>query len=108
MERTPPRKRRALGHPENKKRNNNGANLGFEQKLWQMADKLRSNMDAAEYKHVVLGLIFLKYVSDAFEERHGEIVKWTTDPSNCWYSEDLTHANRRPKITASPPDSPPR
>ncbi|UZE93703.1 MAG: SAM-dependent DNA methyltransferase [Candidatus Pacearchaeota archaeon] len=49
---------------------NNGANLGFEQKLWQAADKLRSNMDAAEYKHVVLGLIFLKYISDAFEERH--------------------------------------
>ncbi len=48
----------------------NGANLGFEQKLWQAADKLRNNMDAAEYKHVVLGLIFLKYISDAFEERH--------------------------------------
>ena len=47
----------------------NGANLGFEEKLWQAADKLRSNMDAAEYKHVVLGLIFLKYVSDAFGER---------------------------------------
>ena len=44
----------------------NGANLGFEEKLWQTADKLRSNMDAAEYKHVVLGLIFLKYISDSF------------------------------------------
>ena len=40
-----------------------GANLGFEAKLWQMADGLRNNMDAAEYKHVVLGLIFLKYIS---------------------------------------------
>src|SRR3989344_9653659 len=50
--------------------NSNGANLGFEKKLWQAADKLRSNMDAAEYKHVVLGLIFLKYISDAFNERH--------------------------------------
>jgi type I restriction enzyme M protein len=49
---------------------NNGANLGFEQKLWQSADKLRNNMDAAEYKHVVLGLIFLKYISDAFIEVH--------------------------------------
>src|SRR5262245_31483695 len=48
----------------------NGANLGFEQKLWQAADKMRGHMDAAEYKHVVLGLIFLKYISDAFEERH--------------------------------------
>ena len=49
-------------------KNNNGANLGFERELWQAADALRSNMDAAEYKHVVLGLIFLKYISDAFEE----------------------------------------
>ena len=47
----------------------NGANLGFERELWQAADALRSNMDAAEYKHVVLGLIFLKYISDAFEEQ---------------------------------------
>jgi len=46
----------------------NSANLGFEQTLWKAADKLRNNMDAAEYKHVVLGLIFLKYISDSFEE----------------------------------------
>ena len=46
------------------------ANLGFEAKMWQAADKLRNNMDAAEYKHVVLGLIFLKFISDAFEEKH--------------------------------------
>ncbi len=52
----------------------NGANLGFEAKLWQAADKLRNNMDAAEYKHVVLGLIFLKYISDAFEEHHTKLV----------------------------------
>jgi len=50
------------------------ANLGFEGKLWQPADKLRNNMDAAEYKHVVLGLIFLKYISDAFEEKHTQLV----------------------------------
>ncbi|MBR9704050.1 SAM-dependent DNA methyltransferase [Candidatus Pacearchaeota archaeon] len=49
--------------------------LGFEQKLWSAADKLRSNMDAAEYKHVVLGLIFLKYISDSFEEARNEIKK---------------------------------
>ena len=48
-------------------------NLGFEEKLWLAADKLRSNMDAAEYKHVVLGLIFLKYVSDSFEERYQQL-----------------------------------
>lgn len=40
----------------------NGANLGFEKKLWEMADNLRGHMDAAEYKDVVLGLIFLKYI----------------------------------------------
>jgi type I restriction enzyme M protein len=51
----------------------NGAILGFEQKLWQAADALRNNMDAAEYKHVVLGLIFLKYISDAFEAKHTEL-----------------------------------
>ena len=49
---------------------NGGANLGFEATLWQAADALRNNMDAGEYKHVVLGLIFLKYISDAFEEQH--------------------------------------
>lgn len=52
---------------------NNGANLGFENQLWRAADALRSNMDAAEYKHVVLGLIFLKYISDAFEEHHAKL-----------------------------------
>ena len=41
--------------------------LGFEQKLWAAADKMRGHMDPAEYKHVALGLIFLKYISDAFE-----------------------------------------
>ena len=46
----------------------NGANLGFEEKLWQAADKMRGHMDPAQYKHVALGLIFLKYISDAFEE----------------------------------------
>ncbi len=51
----------------------NGANLGFESELWRAADALRSNMDAAEYKHVVLGLIFLKYISDAFEEQHATL-----------------------------------
>src|ERR1700722_3215654 len=54
-----------------KKSTGNGtANLGFEAKLWAAADALRNNMDAAEYKHVLLGLIFLKYISDAFESKH--------------------------------------
>ena len=55
------------------KENNSGANLGFETELWRAADALRSNMDAAEYKHVVLGLIFLKYISDAFEEQRTKL-----------------------------------
>ncbi len=56
------------------KKASNSATIGFEQKLWQAADALRNNMDAAEYKHVVLGLIFLKYISDAFESKHDELV----------------------------------
>lgn len=45
----------------------------LEKKLWKAADKLRKNMDAAEYKHIVLGLIFLKYISDAFEELYRKL-----------------------------------
>src|SRR3982751_3637540 len=52
---------------------NDGAIVGYEAELWQMADALRGSMDAAEYKHVVLGLIFLKYISDAFEELHAKL-----------------------------------
>jgi len=60
-------------HPDGKGKEG-GANVGFERELWKTADALRGGMDAAEYKHVVLGLIFLKYISDAFEEyrRHLE------------------------------------
>ena len=50
-----------------------GATTGYEAELWRMADTLRGSMDAAEYKHVVLGLIFLKYISDAFEERYARL-----------------------------------
>ncbi|MGE5700457.1 MAG: type I restriction-modification system subunit M [Deltaproteobacteria bacterium] len=62
------------GNAVNQKKGN-GANIGFEEVLWKAADKLRSNMDAAEYKHVVLGLIFLKYISDAFQERYESLKK---------------------------------
>ncbi|NLB90319.1 MAG: SAM-dependent DNA methyltransferase [Clostridiales bacterium] len=51
----------------------NNANLGFEDKIWQAADILRGNMDAGEYKHVVLGLIFLKYISDSFTIKHAQL-----------------------------------
>lgn len=57
------------------KNNNNGANLGFEAKLFLAADKLRGNMDASEYKHVALGLIFLKYISDAFETKRSALLQ---------------------------------
>src|SRR2546425_5005676 len=68
--------RRSLSMPPTSKKatkDSNGATLGFEAKLWAAADALRNNMDAAEYKHVVLGLIFLKYISDAFEAKHAEL-----------------------------------
>ena len=60
-------------NPETKKPGAHGATTGYEANLWRMADILRGSMDAAEYKHVVLGLIFLKYISDAFEERHARL-----------------------------------
>ncbi len=57
-----------------KQKGGNGAPLGFEPALWSAADKMRNNMDAAEYKHVVLGLIFLKYISDAFNEKYKQLL----------------------------------
>jgi len=62
------------------KDNNNGGNLGFEAELFKTADKLRGNMEPSDYKHVALGLIFLKYISDAFEARHAELL--AEDPEN--------------------------
>ena len=62
-----------MAKKQEKKPNGNGANLGFEQTLRLAADKLRNNLDAAEYKQVVLGLIFLKYISDAFAEQHAKL-----------------------------------
>ncbi len=59
--------------PKAKNSESSTAHLGFEAKLWLAVDKLRNNMDAAEYKHVVLGLIFLKYISDSFEEHHAKL-----------------------------------
>ena len=54
--------------------NNSGANLGFEAQLWAAADKLRGNMEPSDYKHVALGLIFLKYISDAFEAKRADLL----------------------------------
>lgn len=49
-------------------------NLEFENKLWEMADKLRGNIQPSDYKSVILGLIFLKYISDSFEEKYNELL----------------------------------
>lgn len=57
-----------------KSKNTSGATLDFKTQLWAAADKLRGHMDSAEYKHVVLGLIFLKYISDSFEELHAQLL----------------------------------
>lgn len=57
------------------KKTDNTAEIGFEQQIWKAADKLRGNLDASEYKSVVLGLIFLKYISDKFEQRYNELME---------------------------------
>ncbi len=64
----------AVKKAKNTANGQSSASIGFEQKLWLTADKLRNNMDAAEYKPVVLGLIFLKYISDPFEEHRAKLV----------------------------------
>jgi len=74
----------------------NNASLGFEQELWKAADLLRNNMDPAEYKHVVLGLLFLKYIEDAFEERRGELFFAVSDPNSEYYVEN--EEDRDPEI----------
>lgn len=74
--------------PEKPVKNGNGAVLGFEETLWKAADKLRNNMDAAEYKHVVLGLIFLKYINDAFDERKRQLEQELANPDGKWYVKE--------------------
>ena len=63
----------------------NGTTFGFEKECWKMADKLRSNMDPGEYKHVVLGLIFLKYISDAFQEHYDRLENEFSDKNHVSY-----------------------
>ena len=62
--------------------------LGFEKQLWEAADLLRGNMDPSEYKHVVLGLLFLKYISDAFQERWDELARLVADPTSDYYVDE--------------------
>ena len=70
-----------------------GATTGYETELWQMADTLRGSMDAAEDKHVVLGLIFLKYISDAFEEMHARLEAERADGADPEDRDEYTAKN---------------
>ncbi len=74
MPRGRPKKADGNGAIKPAKRNGNGANLGFEAELFLAADKLRKNLEPSDYKHVVLGLIFLKFISDAFEAKHAALL----------------------------------
>src|SRR5437899_12559387 len=70
---SPPGKAKKNG--KEKAKNGNGANLGFEAQLFKAADKLRGNMEPSDYKHVALGLIFLKHISDSFEARRAALLE---------------------------------
>jgi type I restriction enzyme M protein len=89
---TPPDFRRTLAAHFMAKANNqktaNGSALDFEAQLWAAADKMRGHMDASEYKHVCLGLIFLKYISDAFEEKREQLLFGFSDPKSEWFIKD--------------------
>ncbi len=88
---------------------NSGGNLGFEAELFKAADKLRGNMEPSDYKHVVLGLIFLKYISDAFEARHAQLlavrgidsdIRWNNEGS---FHKDELRDLKADFILANPP-----
>jgi type I restriction enzyme M protein len=72
----------------NSQKTANGSALDFEAQLWAAADKMRGHMDASEYKHVCLGLIFLKYISDAFEEKRTQLLFGFSDPKSEWFVKD--------------------
>ena len=62
--------------------------------LWDAADKMRGNLEASEYKHVVLGLVFVKYISDAFGQRRSFLEQATADVTSDYYIPDRPAANR--------------
>jgi len=66
----------------------NGSNIDFEAQLWASADIMPGYMDASEYKHVCLGLIFLKYIFDAFEEKREQLLFGFSDPKSEWFNND--------------------
>ena len=71
-----------------------GKDLNFEKELWKAADRLRGNIDVSEYKHIILGLLFLKYVSDSFYQRRLKLEQWVSDPKNKDYYV-LNEKNRK-------------
>src|SRR5580704_17247788 len=71
--------------------NGNGANLGFEAQMFLAADKLRKNLEPSDYKHVALGLIFLKYISIAFEARHAALL--AEDPASAEDRDEYSSEN---------------
>ncbi len=73
------------------KKNGNMAEEPLEKQLWKTADKLRKNIDAAEYKHIALGFIFLKYIADAFEELYAKL---KAEEANNADPEDMDEYNR--------------
>jgi type I restriction enzyme M protein len=83
----------------------NTGGLNFEAQLWAAADKLRGHMDASEYKHVCLGLIFLKYISDAFEEKREQLVLGFSNPKSEWFiakdSERVAASENRDEYLAA-------
>src|SRR5579862_9408491 len=70
---------------------NGNHDLPFARELFEAADRLRGSVESAEYKHLVLGLLFLRYISDSFEQRRGWIETATRDPENAdYFTEDET------------------
>src|SRR5882762_9991590 len=78
----------AMAKAKNTESKTNGSGLDFEAQLWAAADKIRGHMDASEYKHVCLGLIFLKYISDAFEEKREQLLFGFSDPKSDWFIKE--------------------
>ncbi len=79
------------GPSDRKSKNGNGTNLGFEAEMFLAADKLRGNLEPSEYKHIVLGLIFLKYISDAFESKHSALL--AEDPDSAEDADEYLAEN---------------
>jgi len=79
---------RTMPKAKNSESKSNGSGLDFEAQLWAAADKMRGHMDASEYKYVCLGLIFLKYISETFEEKREQLLFGFSDPKSEWFVKD--------------------